>query len=334
MTQHCFIIAEAGVNHNGDPGLAERLIDAAAEAGADAVKFQTFRAEQLAASDLATAAYQREKSGENVQQAMLARLELDEPTHHRLRDHAVRRNIEFLSTPFDLPSIELLQRLDIRRFKISSGQITDIPCLQRIGKTGKPVILSTGMATLGEVEQAINILTRAGTQRETITLLHATTAYPAPKDQVNLRAMQTLGRAFNLAYGYSDHTEGIEVAIAAVSLGASVIEKHLTLDRSLSGPDHEASLEPREFATMIRAIRNVERALGSALKNPVPAEQTVAPLVRKRIVAAAPIRKGDFFNETNLTTRRAPRGTCASLWEHVMGRRATRDYDTGEGIEP
>ncbi len=334
MKRHCFIIAEAGVNHNGDPYLAERLIDAAAEAGADAVKFQTFHADQLAAPNLATTAYQQENSGKKTQQEMLARLELDEPAHRRLRDHAIRRNIEFLSTPFDPPSIELLERLDLPRFKVPSGQITDVPYLERIGRTGKPVILSTGMATLGEVEHAIEILTRAGTPRKAITLLHATTAYPTPMDQVNLRAMQTLGSAFELPYGYSDHTRGIEVAIAAVALGACVIEKHVTLDRTLPGPDHAASLEPPELTAMISAIRNVERALGSALKQPTPVEKTNAPLVRKRIVASTFIRKGESFSEGNLTTRRAPLGICASRWHEVIGLPADREYRPGEGVLP
>ncbi len=331
----CLIIAEAGVNHNGDTALAKELIEVAAAAGADAVKFQTFRAELLASPDLAKAPYQQgDGHSAESQREMLARLELDEAAHRELMEHACEHGVELLSTPFDIPSIDLLDRLGLQRFKIPSGEITNTPYLRHLGRLGKPLILSTGMATLGEIERALEILTRAGTPRKRITLLHATSAYPTPMAEVNLRAMQTLGTTFGLRYGYSDHTRGIEVPIAAVALGACVIEKHFTLDRNLPGPDHAASLEPDELAAMVRAIRNIEIALGSAVKQPTASETANRPLVRKRIVAATTIRPGEPFSAANLTTRRAPAGLCASRWDELTGRRAEREYRTGEGIEP
>ena len=331
----CLIIAEAGVNHNGDLSLARRLIEVAAEAGADMVKFQTFRAELLAAPDLDKAPYQsRGDNHGDSQQQMLARLELDAASHHSLLDHARQYGIEFLSTPFDIPSIDLLEKLGMQRFKIPSGEITNIPYLRHIGRLKRPLILSTGMATLGETEKAIDTLTAAGMPRGEITLLHANSAYPTPPQDVNLRAMQTMQQAFGLPCGYSDHTRGIEVAIAAVALGARVIEKHFTLDRKLPGPDHAASLEPEELGAMVRAVRNVELAMGSPVKRPTASERINLPVVRKRIVASGPIRKGEPFGPANLTTRRAPTGLCASRWDEVMGRKAEREYRPGEGVEP
>jgi len=330
----CLIIAEAGVNHNGDPALARRLIDAAVDAGADAVKFQTFQADQLASADAGKAPYQKDGSHRaESQRQMLTRLQLDTRAHRELLRHAFQRGIELLSTPFDIPSIDLLQRMELRRFKIPSGEITNIPYLRHIGRTGRPLILSTGMATLGEIERAIDTIISAGTPRERITLLHANSAYPTPLEDVNLRAMLTLRQAFGLPCGYSDHTRGIEVAVAAVALGACVIEKHFTLDRTLPGPDHAASLEPGELEGMVRAIRNVESALGSPIKQPTPSERINMPLVRKRIVAATAISPGERFSDDNITTRRAPRGLCASHWDEVIGKRAGRAYRTGEGIE-
>ena len=331
----CLIIAEAGVNHNGDPALARQLIEVAAEAGADVVKFQTFRAELLAAPDLNKAPYQADGDGESEsQQQMLARLQLDTQTHRMLLRHAQQHGIELLSAPFDIPSIDLLEQLGMRRFKVPSGEITNIPYLRHIGRLKKPLILSTGMATLGEIEKAIDTLTAAGMPRNEITLLHANSAYPTPMQDVNLRAMQTLQQTFGLPCGYSDHTPGIEIPIAATALGACVIEKHFTLDRELPGPDHGASLEPDELTAMVHAIRNIELAMGSPVKQPTASEKINRPMARKRIVATTTIREGEPFSLTNLTTRRAPTGLCAGRWDEVVGRRADREYRAGEGIEP
>ncbi len=329
----CLIIAEAGVNHNGDPALARRLIDVAAEAGSDAVKFQTFQAKLLATPDVNKAPYQENGSGQTeTQQQMLAQLELDAEAHQQLLRHADQRGIELLSTPFDIPSIDLLNQLGLKRFKIPSGEITNIPYLRYIGRLKKPLILSTGMATLGEIERALDVLTHAGTPRDKITLLHANTAYPTPMQDVNLRAMQTLQQAFALPCGYSDHTPGIEVAIAAVALGACVIEKHFTLDKTLPGSDHAASLEPDELTAMVHAIRNVTVAMGSPIKQPTASEQVNRPMARKRIVAATTVSSSELFSNTNLTTQRAPTGLCASHWDEVIGRKADKTYRVGEGI--
>ena len=330
---HCLIIAEAGVNHNGDLALAKQLINAAVDAGADAVKFQTFQADLLASADAGKAPYQKNSTHQTEsQRQMLARLQLDAQAHEELLRHAGQHGIELLSTPFDIPSIDLLEQLDLRRFKIPSGEITNIPYLRHIGRLKKPLILSTGMATLGETERAIDTLTATGMPRNEITLLHANSAYPTPMQDVNLRAMQTLQPAFALPCGYSDHTPGIEIPVAAVALGACVIEKHFTLDRNLPGPDHAASLEPDELAAMVRAIRNVESAMGSPVKRPTASEKINRPMARKRIVATTTIRKGEPFSSTNLTTQRAPAGLCASCWDEVTGRKANREYQAGEGI--
>lgn len=329
------IIAEAGVNHNGSLDTARRLIDAAAKAGADYVKFQTFRADRLVTRSARKADYQTRNigDGDDSQYAMLKRLELSPEDHRILIDHCHAQGIRFLSTAFDLESIDFLGSLDLPLWKVPSGELTHFPYLRAIGRTQKPVILSTGMATLEETGQAIGVLTRFGTPYEAITLLHCTTEYPAPKEQVNLRAMIAMREHFGLPAGYSDHTEGIEIPVAAVALGASVIEKHFTLDRNLPGPDHKASLEPDELRAMIRAIRNVESALGDGVKIPSEAEKPNIPVARKSIVAAKSIRRGESFTEENLTAKRPGTGLSPMAWESVIGQLAPRDFEPDEPIE-
>jgi N,N'-diacetyllegionaminate synthase len=314
------IIAEAGVNHNGDLALARGLIDAAAEAGADLVKFQTFNADRLVTAAAVKAAYQTQSSADfETQHAMLRRLELTREMHQALIAHCKLRGIEFFSSGFDLESVALLVELGADRFKIPSGEITNLPYLRLVGSYGRPVILSSGMATLREIEWALQVLQSAGTPLDRITVLHCNTEYPTPMADVNLRAMNTIAQAFGVAVGYSDHTLGIEVAIAAVALGACVIEKHFTLDRTQPGPDHKASLEPREFAAMVLAIRNIEA------KN--------MPVARKSLVAAQPIRAGEIFSTANLAVKRPGTGLSPARWDEVIGRRAPRDFAEDEFIE-
>ena len=290
MTQRTLIIAEAGVNHNGDIELAKQLIDVAADAGADLVKFQTFNANRLVTHTAKKADYQTKNTdGNESQHEMLRRLELTPEMHNKLIAHCALRNIGFLSTGFDIESVGLLVSLGQNLFKIPSGEITNLPFLRHIGRLGKPVILSTGMATLGDIEAAIEVLEEAGTARSNLTVLHCTTEYPTPMAEVNLRAMQSIHKAFGVAVGYSDHTSGIEVAIAAVALGATVIEKHFTLDRNLPGPDHKASLEPAELKAMVTAIRNIEIALGDGIKRLTPGEANNKPVARKSLVASHPM---------------------------------------------
>ena len=332
-SQPTLVIAEAGVNHNGDLQLANQLVDAAAAAGADVVKFQTFQANQLATELAQQAAYQQKALGETQSQmTMLQQLELKPEQHGQLILHCQERGIEFLSTAFDLPSIGLLASLQLKRWKIPSGEITNLPYLRQIGAQGLPVILSTGMANLGEIEAALAVLEQAGTFRNQVTVLHCTTEYPAPPEEVNLRAMQTIGKAFDVAVGYSDHTAGIAVPIAAVALGATVIEKHITLDRNLPGPDHQASLEPDDFAAMVRGIRTIEQALGDGIKQPTPSEQPNLPIVRKSLVAARPIRAGELFSEVNLTAKRPGTGISPMQWDAWIGRPASRDFAADELI--
>jgi N,N'-diacetyllegionaminate synthase len=288
MSKRTIIIAEAGVNHNGDLELAKQLIDAAANAGADLVKFQTFTAKQLSTSSAPKAQYQnRTTSQEQSQFEMLQQLELTTEMHDRLIDYCAVRGISFFSTGFDIQSLDYLSSLGLERFKIPSGEITNLPYLRHIGSFKKPVILSTGMSSLAEIEQALVALEAAGTLRTQITVLHCNTEYPTPMEDVNLCAMISIRDAFGVAVGYSDHTLGIEVPIAAVAMGAIVIEKHLTLNRNLSGPDHKASLEPDEFATMVRMIRNIEQAMGNGIKQPSPSETKNKSIVRKSLVAAS-----------------------------------------------
>ena len=330
----CLIIAEAGVNHNGDIHMAHRLIDVAAEAGADLVKFQTFTAERLATRSAEKAVYQKQTTDSTESQfAMLKRLELNREMHDELIAHCRQRKIGFLSTAFDTFSVDLLVRLGVDRFKIPSGEITNLPYLKHIGKCGKPIILSSGMATLGEIEAALSVLVQAGTPLHCITLLHCNTDYPTPMTDVNLLAMLTIRDAFSVQVGYSDHTLGIEVPIAAVALGASVIEKHFTLDRMLPGPDHRASLEPNELKAMVKAIRNVELALGDGIKRPSPSEAKNMPIARKSLVANQPIREGDLFTEHNLTIKRPGTGISPMRWDEILGRKSPRDFVVDELIE-
>ena len=330
-----FIIAEAGVNHNGSIELAKKLIDAASDAGADAVKFQTFKTEKLVSKNAKKAKYQKQNinNGDDSQFAMLKKLELDIDAHHALIAYSKSKNIMFLSTPFDHESIEMLHSLELPIFKIPSGEITNLPYLKDIGKFNKKVILSTGMADIREIENALNLLMEAGTQKHNITVLHANTMYPTPMEDVNLKAMLTIGKTFEVAYGYSDHTLGIEVDIAAVALGASIIEKHFTLDKTMEGPDHKASLEPDELKAMVQAIRNIELALGSEIKQPSPSEVPNMHVVRKSIVAATKIQKGEIFTEKNLTVKRPGNGISPMKWDEIIGSVAQRDYKEDELIE-
>jgi N,N'-diacetyllegionaminate synthase len=328
------IIAEAGVNHNGDMELARRLIDTAASAGADLVKFQTFSADRLVTSAARKADYQAQSTGgAESQHAMLKRLELTREMHESLIAHCKTRGIRFFSTPFDIESADFLVELKLEPLKIPSGEITNLPYLRHIGRFGIPLILSTGMSTLGDIEAALDVLERGGTPRKLITVLHCNTEYPTPMRDVNLRAMCLLREAFDVKVGYSDHTPGIEVAIAAVALGATVIEKHFTLDRTLPGPDHKASLEPLELEAMVRGIRNIETALGDGLKRPSPSELKNIGVARKSIVAARSIAAGETLTAENLTTKRPGYGVSPMLWDQVLGRKAVRDYARDDAID-
>lgn len=329
------VIAEAGVNHNGDLGLALSLVDAAKDSGADYVKFQTFRADRLATRTALKAEYQKQHSGaEESQHEMLRRLELTPEMHVALIEYCRRQGIRFLSTGFDIESLDLLAGFGIPLFKIPSGEITNLPYLQHIGCMGKPVILSTGMADMAEIGAALDVLEQAGTPLQQITVLHCNTEYPTPMCDVNLRAMLSIREAFGVQVGYSDHTAGIEVPIAAVALGATVIEKHFTLDRNLPGPDHQASLEPGELKAMVAAIRNIELALGDGVKRPSPSETKNIGIARKSLVAACPIRAGEPFTLDNLAVKRPGTGVSPMRLNEVLGRVAGRDFQTDELIEP
>jgi N,N'-diacetyllegionaminate synthase len=328
-----FIIAEAGVNHNGSVELAKKLIDVASESGADAVKFQTFKAEKLVSKNAQKAEYQKQTTDKIESQFdMIKKLELDLDTHKELISYCKTQNIMFLSTPFDHDSIELLNNLGLEIFKIPSGEITNLPYLRHIGKLGKKVILSTGMADIGEIEDALDVLIEAGTKKENIIVLHANTMYPTPMEDVNLKAMVTIGNTFDIAFGYSDHTLGIEVDIAAVAMGASVIEKHFTLDKTMEGPDHKASLEPDELKAMVKAIRNIELALGSSVKKPSKSEIPNMNVARKSIVAKTEIKKGDKLSEENIAIKRPGNGMNPMRWDEIVGSIATKDYSEDELI--
>jgi len=328
------IIAEAGVNHNGDIELAKKLIDVAADAGADLVKFQTFSADRLVTQSALKAEYQLLATDKiESQHEMLRKLELTEPMHQVLLAHCLEKKIGFLSTGFDIESINFLFELGQRLFKIPSGEITNFPYLQHIGKLKGKVILSTGMSNLEEIEAAINVLEDSGTARAQITVLQCTTAYPVPMADVNLRAMQSIRERFEVEVGYSDHTLGIEVPIAAVALGAKVVEKHFTMDRTLPGPDHKASLEPLELHSMIRGIRNVEEALGNGIKRLMPSEISNVGVARKSIVASQLIKLGSIFTEKNLTTKRPGTGVSPMEITKYIGKTADRDYVADELID-
>tara|TARA_B100000795_G_scaffold270020_1_gene261934 strand:- start:6801 stop:7799 length:999 start_codon:yes stop_codon:yes gene_type:complete len=329
-----FVIAEAGVNHNGSVDLAKKLIDVAVNAGADAVKFQTFKASSLVSKNAKKAQYQKENMNtvDDSQYSMLKKLELNSNAHIVLMDYCDSKDIMFLSTPFDLESVDLLNNLGLKIFKIPSGEITNLPYLRHIGLLNKKVILSTGMANLGEIEDALDILISSGTLKENITVLHANTMYPTPLEDVNLKAMITIGSAFNVAYGYSDHSLGIEVPIGAVAMGANVIEKHFTLDANMEGPDHKASLEPHELKAMVVAIRNIELALGSSIKKPSPSEKPNMDIGRKSIISKCNIKKGEFFSEDNLTIKRPGSGISPMKWDEVIGTKSLKDYNMDEVI--
>jgi N,N'-diacetyllegionaminate synthase len=328
-----FIIAEAGVNHNGELANALKLIDIAKNAGADAVKFQTFKAANLLTKNADKAVYQKETTDKNETQFdMLKKLELGIEEHKELIDYCNNKGILFLSTPFDHDSINLLDSLCIEIFKIPSGEITNLPYLRHIGSLKKKVILSTGMSKLGEIEKALEVLVESGTSKENITALHANTQYPTPLIDVNLNAMKTIKRAFNVKIGYSDHTNGIEVPIAAVAMGASVIEKHFTISKNMIGPDHKASLEPTELNLMVTAIRNIEIALGSSIKKPSQSELPNMMVERKSIVASKKIKRGEILNVDNLSVKRPGIGISPMRWDEIIGTVALKNYEEDELI--
>jgi len=323
-----FIIAEAGVNHNGSLELAKDMVKIAAKAGVDAIKFQTFRAETLVIKDAIKADYQIKASGQSEAQfEMLKKLELSVESHLELIECCRLNQIEFLSTPFDLTTIDLLVEMGLNKWKIPSGEITNLPYLRKIAFLGQEIILSTGMSNLGEIQDALIVFMTSGISPDKITILHCNTEYPTPMQDVNLKAMQTIKSAFpGIHIGYSDHTEGIEVSIAAVAMGAAIIEKHFTLDKNLPGPDHKASLEPDELKAMVRAIRNIEKALGNGIKKPSPSELKNKPIARKSIVAAQSITAGEKFTNDNLTAKRPGTGISPMKWDEVIGQRASKDY--------
>ena len=328
-----FIIAEAGVNHNGSVDLAKKLIDAASNSGVDAVKFQTFKAENLVTKNSEKANYQKIFSDKNETQfEMLKKLELTKEIHIELFNYSKNKDIKFLSSPFDYESINLLNKLGLEMFKIPSGEINNLPYLRFIGKQNKKIILSTGMSNINEVKSALDILVNAGTKRNNITVLHANTEYPTPMDDVNLRAMVKMKSELDVEVGYSDHTKGIEVAIAAVTLGANCIEKHFTLDSNMDGPDHKASLEPQQLRDMVRAIRNIEKALGSEIKKPSKSEIKNIKIVRKSIVAKTKILKGEILTEHNLTVKRPGSGLSPMKWDDLLGTKASKDYNEDDLI--
>lgn len=331
-SNHVYIIAEAGVNHNGNLELAKKLIDVAAKSGADAVKFQTFVPENLVSRYAEKADYQKEITDKKESQLeMLQKLMLKKEWHQVLIDYAEMKGIQFISTPFDFESIDFLAELDLPLYKIPSGEITNLPYLEKIGKIGKPVILSTGMSTLEEVREALDILRENGCPK--VSVLHCNTQYPTPYEDVNLAVMDSLRKKLGIEVGYSDHTLGIEVPIAAVAMGATIIEKHFTLDKSMDGPDHKASLEPDELSAMVRAIRNIEKAIGSADKRVTESEQGNKCVVRKSIVAKREIRKGEIFSDLNITAKRPGTGISPMRWYEVIGKAAIRDFKEDELIE-
>lgn len=332
---HTLIIAEAGVNHNGSIDLAKQLIDKAAEAGVDYVKFQTFKSEKLVSKEARQAEYQQKNigsDGDGSQYSMLKKLELSVEDHQELIEHCKQRGIQFFSTAFDLESIDFLASLNLGLWKIPSGEITNYPFLVKIARLNEPVILSTGMSTLEDIEAAINVMISNGLDKEKLSVLHCNTEYPTPFEDVNLKAMLEIRDRFGVRVGYSDHTKGIEVPIAAVAIGATIIEKHFTLDRTLPGPDHKASLESDELKAMVASIRNIEKALGDGKKHVSSSEGKNMVVVRKSIVAACTIKKGDIFTESNLAVKRPGTGISPMKWPEVIGKVATRDYSEDDLI--
>lgn len=328
------IIAEAGVNHNGELELAKKLIQVAAKSGADFVKFQTFNADRLVTKKVRKAQYQMQNSESSESQfEMLKRLELSEIMHRELIEESRAQGIGFISTAFDIESANMLLSFDQDIFKIPSGEITNLPYLRHIGSIAKRIILSSGMSNLQEIKDALQVLESAGIPKSQITVLHCASAYPAPVVDVNLLAMRTIKESLNVEVGYSDHTLGIEVSIAAVALGATVIEKHFTLDRNLPGPDHKASLEPDELNSMVTQIRNIEQVLGDGVKRPMPSELDNIDLVRRSIVARCSIRQGEIFSELNLSTKRPGTGISPMDWDRLIGSKASRDFEADELID-
>jgi N,N'-diacetyllegionaminate synthase len=334
MAHRILIIAEAGVNHNGDIATAKQLVDVAADAGADLVKFQTFNADRQVTTYASKADYQKlSTDSAESQYQMLKRLELTPEMHEELIAYCSSRNIGFFSTGFDIESIDYLLGLGMNRIKIPSGEITNLPYLRHVGKLGSSLLLSTGVATLGDIESALNALESAGSSRELITVLHCSSEYPAPMEEVNLLAMQSIASTFGVAVGYSDHTQGIEVAIAAAALGATVIEKHFTMNRELPGPDHKSSLEPHELKSMVLAIRNIEIALGDGIKRLTPTLARNKLVIDKSLVASKPIRSGEIFGPENVTSKRPGSGISPMRWDEIMGRKAIRAFSPDELIE-
>lgn len=335
MSKHVLIIAEAGVNHNGSLDLAKQLIDKAVEAGVDIIKFQTFKSEKLVSKAARQAEYQQRNIGkkEEGQLAMLKKLELSQADHEELISYCNERGVRFFSTAFDMDSIDYLHSLDMGLWKIPSGEITNYPYLRKIAQYNEPVILSTGMCELSDIEAAMKVLLDFGVQKEQITILHCNTEYPTPFADVNLKAMLEIGEKFGVQIGYSDHTKGIEVPIAAVALGATVIEKHFTLDKDMEGPDHKASLEPDELKAMVSAIRNIENALGSGHKTISESERKNIEIARKSIVAARPIGAGELLTEENLTVKRPGNGISPMRWNEVVGTRAVQSFNEEDPIQ-
>lgn len=333
MNEKVIIIAEAGVNHNGDLVTAKKLVDAAVVAGVDYVKFQTFKADALVGKTATKAEYQKSNTdAEESQYQMLKRLELSEEDHHELLNYCTQSNIQFLSTAFDLDSIDLLKSIGLELGKIPSGELTNLPYLRKMAQNFPVLVMSTGMASLNEIEEALSSLIQAGAKKENITLLHCNTEYPTPMADVHLRAMNTLKETFGVSVGYSDHTLGIEVPIAAVALGAQLIEKHFTLDKNADGPDHKASLDPEELKAMVHAIRNIEQALGTTTKQSSASETKNKEIARKSIVAKGRIRKGQIFSEDNLAVKRPGTGISPMRIDEVIGRVATQDFEPDQII--
>lgn len=328
-----YVIAEAGVNHNGSLDIAMALVDKAKECGADAVKFQTFVAGEIITKNAEKAEYQKKTtSADENQYDMVKKLELGYNEHLKLAERCREIGIDFMSTPFDLPSIDLLENLQVPTYKIPSGEIINLPYLRKLANLRKKYIMSTGMCEMGEIANALEVFYLAGCSKDDITLLHANTQYPTPYKDVNLNAMVTIGKTFGHRYGYSDHTKGIEVPIAAVALGASVIEKHFTLDCAMDGPDHKASLEPKEMAQMVASIRNIEEALGDGIKRVSDSERGNLMVARKSLVAKRSVKKGEIFTEDNLTSKRPGTGKSPMLWDDFIGKPAMRDYEEDEQI--
>ena len=328
------IIAEAGVNHNGDLKIAKKLIAEAKKAGADIVKFQSFKANELVTKIAAKADYQKQYTNEHESQfKMLKKLELSESDHQEIYLECKKHGIEFMSTPFDNQSFDILKNIGIKRVKLSSGDLTNLPFIEYLAKHKLPMILSTGMANIGEIEVALEVIQKAGTPKKLITVLHCSTEYPTPMHEVNLRAMETIKTTFDVNIGYSDHTEGIEIPIASVALGATIIEKHFTLDRRLAGPDHKASLEPNQLSEMIKAIRGIELALGDGIKRPTNSEIKNIPIARKSIVAIKNIKKGDKFSPKNIGVKRPGTGISPHRWNEILGRVSRQDFEIDDLIE-